>query len=1144
MKLKRLLSGALAAAVALSTMALTPFTTASAVDVVATGQCGDNVNWSLDSDGVLTISGTGSMYNSCTSMSDFDYGSYSSQIKEVVFGEGVTMVGANAFNRCTTLEKVTFSSTVTRISDTTFRYCSSLTSVEIPANCSFGSASFRNCTGLETVYMGDDITTIPDRTFGTCTALKDVYIYSLTLSTVTAAGGTTATFDTSNNPTFHVYAGSTTETTLINAGYTNIEYLASSADFTLLIQALTDAKAYDSDEHTEESYKALTDAVAAGNEVLSNENATQDEVDAAAQAINDAIAALVEITVVTGQCGENVTWSLDKTTGILTISGTGDMYGNVNDYATYTAWTYSKYADVIKEAVIEEGVTSVGPCAFGHIDNVTTGVSAYPNLTKITMPSTIEVIGKAAFEDSIIENLTVPENVTNIGAFAYNRSKIETVNLNEGIGLGGNAFAYCNSLKEVTIPAGITYRRDANWTGDNGSQLPFTGCESLEKVTVLGGGTNIQRFEQYENALADGMFERCKALKEVIIKCDDLAYVAKADSSSEWTSETFETLGTNVTYTVIKGSTTEKTLRDAGYITDENVVYSIDLTELNAKLAEAEALVAENYTADSYAALTAAIGTAKTVKANKDAAQADIDSAAKAVADAINALVVADKSVIKAALEELAGNIEKLLTVKDESSYTADSWTALNEALKAAQEALASEEELTYSGYAAVYDNLSGAYTGLTTASTSDSEYVSTIYGGYEVTYNHETDSYKIVVSDDVDMDKVVGTTYVKITLTPNTADLQYQLAYGTINIWNFLNDLQKYGQYADGNALSGTDDTVIKYNLSIPSAESAFSLTAGTGWTKDTEVFYVKNVEFYNANDELLYTYSADSIGVGDVRDLETLIEKAEALNMSDYTEESAALLKLVLEEAKATLSDPTATKDDYRVQISELEAAINELEAIEYQPADYTAVKKAIMSFPNGVSFSEESLKVYTDACNAVVYDLDISHQAEVDAWAKAIEDAIAGLEIVDTRTPLAGKIYVSDEESGTEMTVTAVAADGTKTSVTATSMGTYVFENLEVGDYTLTVSGGKYAERTYEITVKASDNTQDVKLNPYGDINGDGKVTTADVGMANSHAKGVKTLTDYDFACGDVNRDGSITTADVGMINSHAKGVKSLW
>lgn len=62
--------------------------------------------------------------------------------------------------------------------------------------------------------------------------------------------------------------------------------------------------------------------------------------------------------------------------------------------------------------------------------------------------------------------------------------------------------------------------------------------------------------------------------------------------------------------------------------------------------------------------------------------------------------------------------------------------------------------------------------------------------------------------------------------------------------------------------------------------------------------------------------------------------------------------------------------------------------------------------------------------------------------------------------------------------------------------------------------------------------------------GDINGDGQITTADVGLANSHAKGVKLLSGEKFNLADVNGDGKVSTADVGMINSHAKGVKKLW
>ena len=1137
MKLKRFLSGALAAAVALTTMALTPFTTASAADTVTVNTVFD---W-VYANGMTDLVSLKSGY--------MDYAISNIVIPDTVEYDGNTfpITRLQCFYDSTTY--LDFGADTTTKSITYGRNISNTSSYATTAGYRYELARFQSLEKVTYLYEGTDFvlqSNLAHSNTYDASNLKEIYIYAKGISSI---GGANVFRGMSEDLKVYVTSDEIKQQiydTCKGSAYYPIKeeqiivfdpddiIVDNELDYESLDEYISQAEQIDADLYTIGSYSDLIKALSNAKTIREKSDATQDEIDSATAQIVVAIKNLVEKTA-TGTCGENVTWSLDAETGILTISGTGAMYeGNKNGA---TSWTYSKYADVIKEVVIEEGVTSVGSCAFGPA-NYNDSTTAFPNLTKITIPSTIEKIEKGAFEYSNITNLTVPENVTDIGAFAYAGSKIETVTLNEGIGLGGDAFKGCNSLKEVTIPAGITYRRDANWTGDNGVQFPFESCTSLEKVTILGGGTNVQRYEQYENALADGMFEHCKSLKEVIIKCDDLAYVASADSSSEYTSETFETLGTNITYYVYKGSTTEKTLRDAGYLTDDNVVYSLDLTELNANITEAEAIDADNYTAESYAVLTAALETANAVKANTDAVQDDIDSAAAALKAALDALEALDVDGIKASLEELTGNIEKLLTVKDESDYTEESWTALNEALTAAEEALASEEALTYKEYSALYDALSGAYTGLATVSTSDSEYVGTIYGGYEVTYNHETDSYKVVVSDDVDMDKVVGTTYVKVTLTPNTADLQYQLAYGTLNIWNFLDNFQQY------KSLNATEDNVFTYNLSIPSADSAFSLTAGTGWTKDTEVFYVKSVDFYNANDELLYTYNVDSIGVGDVRKLTNAVEDAEALDMSKYTEESAAVLAAVIEDAKATLNNPFATKDDYRVRVSELEAAVNALELIEVELADYKAVYEAIASIPNGVTFTEESLAVLNKAVEAVIYDLDISHQAEVDAWAKAIEDAIAGLEVKAEAGTVSGTIYVSDEEAKTEMTVAAVSADGTEVSTTATSMGTYTFDNLTVGDYTLTISGGKYAPRSYEITVEAGDNAQDVKLNPYGDINGDGDITTADVGLANSHAKGVKTLTDYDFACGDVNNDGSISTADVGMINSHAKGVKTLW
>ena len=136
------------------------------------------------------------------------------------------------------------------------------------------------------------------------------------------------------------------------------------------------------------------------------------------------------------------------------------------------------------------------------------------------------------------------------------------------------------------------------------------------------------------------------------------------------------------------------------------------------------------------------------------------------------------------------------------------------------------------------------------------------------------------------------------------------------------------------------------------------------------------------------------------------------------------------------------------------------------------------------------------------------------------------------------VSGVVKVSDSDTSTDMTVTVVSPEGKETSVSVKSMGNYSIADLEAGTYTLKISGGKYVERTYEVTVTDGDLAMDVNLNPLGDINGDGKATTADVGMANSHAKGVKALEGYSFVCADVTEDGAITTSDVGVINSHAK------
>ena len=105
-------------------------------------------------------------------------------------------------------------------------------------------------------------------------------------------------------------------------------------------------------------------------------------------------------------------------------------------------------------------------------------------------------------------------------------------------------------------------------------------------------------------------------------------------------------------------------------------------------------------------------------------------------------------------------------------------------------------------------------------------------------------------------------------------------------------------------------------------------------------------------------------------------------------------------------------------------------------------------------------------------------------------------------------------------------------------------YTISGIASGTYTMKVSKKNHVTRAYSVTVSTGTKTQNAQIHLLGDINGDGRINTSDVGKANMHAKNRKLLTGYEFACGDINGDGRINTSDVGKINMHAKNKKRLW
>ena len=105
-------------------------------------------------------------------------------------------------------------------------------------------------------------------------------------------------------------------------------------------------------------------------------------------------------------------------------------------------------------------------------------------------------------------------------------------------------------------------------------------------------------------------------------------------------------------------------------------------------------------------------------------------------------------------------------------------------------------------------------------------------------------------------------------------------------------------------------------------------------------------------------------------------------------------------------------------------------------------------------------------------------------------------------------------------------------------------YTISGVASGTYTMKVSKKNHVTREYTVTVGTQAVTQNAQIHLKGDVNGDGKVNTSDVGKVNAHAKGASSLTGYQFACADINGDGKVNTSDVGKLNAHAKGKNLLW
>ena len=186
------------------------------------------------------------------------------------------------------------------------------------------------------------------------------------------------------------------------------------------------------------------------------------------------------------------------------------------------------------------------------------------------------------------------------------------------------------------------------------------------------------------------------------------------------------------------------------------------------------------------------------------------------------------------------------------------------------------------------------------------------------------------------------------------------------------------------------------KYNSNVANAQSGNSAGTAVDDFMDEGVLTGLNA---NAAEGVRWvpgikhpTFDWDSKNIpANYSKVDEAIAKAEALNKDNYKDFTG-----VEAAVNAVVRDKNITEQS---EVDAMAKAIEDaIAALQYKDADYTKVDAAIAK---ANALNKDNYKDFTGveaAVNAVVRDKNITEQTEVDAMAKAIEDAIAALQYKD--------------------------------------------------------------------------------------------------------------------------------------------------
>lgn len=524
-------------------------------------KCGENLTWNLDESGILTISGTGDMYD--YSEEPAPWSEYSDIITSITISDGVTSIGTSAFTGCSNIQQINIPDSVEHIDPYAFSFCKGLHTVKLPASLTLISEElFAECDNLKNIDIPDSVTEIGANAFLRCTAFSLTQLPDGIKSIGAAAFENCGKIESLALPkTLESIGEAAFGGTIIDKASfegTPEKWAAIGGDGCGIAQDkidflghICDFSGWEYDEHKHWQSCACGKTQNEGAHTGTGEKC-------------DVCGAVLSAALDSGSIGDGLSWSLSRS-GALTISGNGKM-PDFSSAANSAPWDEQK--GKIQSAVIESGVQNISAGAFsgctalekvGISDTVAQiAPNAFDGCTALaefevaegnkafssdggmlfsagkkllrcpagkaadcTVPSGTVAIADGAFKDCArLESLVIPDSVISIGESAFeNCAALKRITLPKSITkLEASCFSGCASLAEIALPDGLKTLGEKVFSGCaalKSVRIPaevtvipaeaFSGCLSLESITIPKSVSHIK----------ERAFDGCTALKKV-----------------------------------------------------------------------------------------------------------------------------------------------------------------------------------------------------------------------------------------------------------------------------------------------------------------------------------------------------------------------------------------------------------------------------------------------------------------------------------------------------------------------------------------------------------------------------------------------------------------------------------------------------